>query len=256
VTESGSCIAVSTPLTITVNQNPGTPSISPVGPTTFCEGGSVNFTAPTGYSYAWSTGETTQSINVSQTGNYTLTITDVNSCSAVSTATAVTVNTLPVVLLSGNADTVCSNTGIINLTGESPSGGTFSGTGVNGNSFNPSTAGIGNQIVTYSFTDNNGCINTASETIQVVTCTGINELTDEQLTVMPNPSSGIFTIEFNNAANGRWIEVMDMSGKLVYESAIANAVTPIELGLISSGCYLLEIKTGTSTTHRKLLIEK
>lgn len=51
---------------------------------------------------------------------------------------------------------VCLNAPIFNLVA-TPAGGTFSGIGVTGNNFNPATAGIGNHIVTYNFTDNNNC---------------------------------------------------------------------------------------------------
>ncbi|HPN71196.1 MAG TPA: hypothetical protein PLZ32_16820, partial [Saprospiraceae bacterium] len=42
--------------------------------------------------------------------------------------------------------------------------GTFSGVGVTGNSFDPS---VGTQIISYAFTDVNGCNNSASTTITV-----------------------------------------------------------------------------------------
>ncbi len=74
----------------------GTATITPDGPTTFCAGGSVTLTASTGESYLWSTSETTQSIVVSTTGSYTVAVTDAG-CTTTSTATEVTVNSLPTV---------------------------------------------------------------------------------------------------------------------------------------------------------------
>ena len=59
------------------------------------------------------------------------------------------------------------------LGGGSPSGGVYSGTGVmddaNGMtySFDPSTAGAGTHTITYTYTDGNGCVNTASDDIAV-----------------------------------------------------------------------------------------
>jgi gliding motility-associated-like protein len=47
----------------------------------------------------------------------------------------------------------------------SPAGGTYSGTAVSGNQFNPAT--LGSYIVTYSYTDANGCSNTIDRTILV-----------------------------------------------------------------------------------------
>ena len=74
-----------------------TPTITASGPTTFCTGGSVTLTSSAGTSYLWSNGATTQSINITEAGSYTVRLTDVSGClSAVSVATIVTVNALPV----------------------------------------------------------------------------------------------------------------------------------------------------------------
>ena len=45
------------------------------GSTTFCQGGSVSLTANSGTAYQWSTGATTQAINVTTAGTYTVTVT-------------------------------------------------------------------------------------------------------------------------------------------------------------------------------------
>lgn len=57
----------------------------------------------------------------------------------------------------------------INLTG-SPAGGTFSGTGIIFNAFNPSLAGAGIHTITYTYTEN-GCTYTASQNIFVFNIT-------------------------------------------------------------------------------------
>jgi hypothetical protein len=68
-----------------------TPTITPDGPTTFCEGSSVILTSSPGAAYQWSNGATTQSITVTTTGNYTVTLTDAEGCSATSDVMGVTV---------------------------------------------------------------------------------------------------------------------------------------------------------------------
>ena len=54
------------------------------GTPAFCPGGSTTLTGPNGYSYSWSNGQTTQSINVSSAALYTLTIADNHGCTATS----------------------------------------------------------------------------------------------------------------------------------------------------------------------------
>ncbi len=51
----------------------------------FCEGETVLLTAETAASYEWSTGETTQTINATQAGIYTVTVTNTVGCSAIKT---------------------------------------------------------------------------------------------------------------------------------------------------------------------------
>ncbi|MBK6988164.1 MAG: T9SS type A sorting domain-containing protein [Bacteroidetes bacterium] len=62
---------------------------------------------------------------------------------------------------------VCQTASAVTLSGGSPSGGTYSGTGVTGNSFDPATSGVGTFAITYSYTNANGCSSTAQSTMVV-----------------------------------------------------------------------------------------
>lgn len=102
ITDEG-CAGDSDPTQVTVNPLP-TPTVTPVGSTTFCDGGSVTLTTGSYASYLWSTGETTQTIVVTTSGNYSVTVTNGNSCEGTSADLSVTVNDLPepTVSLSGD----------------------------------------------------------------------------------------------------------------------------------------------------------
>jgi len=65
------CVSVSTPLFVTTNPD-ATPSIFINSPITFCEGGTVTLMASEADSYLWNTGETTQFIEASEEGEYTV----------------------------------------------------------------------------------------------------------------------------------------------------------------------------------------
>lgn len=92
--------------------------------------------------------------------------TDTSGCTSSDTS-FVTVNAGTAITMPGYSP-VCLNAAPISLLGPSPSGGVFSGTGVSGTLFNPSIAGVGNRSITYTFTAGNGCVNTATSTIQVL----------------------------------------------------------------------------------------
>ncbi|MCS7035464.1 MAG: HYR domain-containing protein, partial [Saprospiraceae bacterium] len=63
--------------------------------------------------------------------------------------------------------TVCQDDAPFALTGGSPSGGTYSGPGVSGGTFDPSAAGVGTHTITYTYTDVNGCTSSCTFTITV-----------------------------------------------------------------------------------------
>jgi hypothetical protein len=145
-----------------------TATITPQSSTTFCQGSNVVLQASSGSSYSWSNGETTQSITVAQGNTYTVTVTDNNGCTA-SANQVVTVNPIPSINFSLPA--FISNTVNNFSLNATPSGGTFSGTGVNGNIFDASQAGLGNKTISYSVTVNN-CSNNATANTIVYDTTG------------------------------------------------------------------------------------
>ena len=88
----------------------------------------------------------------------------------------------PTVSLTAANDSACVNQTALSLTGL-PSGGTYSGTGVTGSTFNPSVAGLGPKVITYTYSDANNCSNTATTTVLVDACVGVDELVGVTVTV-------------------------------------------------------------------------
>ena len=94
-------------MTITVNALPANPTIAANGPTTFCTGGSVNLTSSASNGNLWSTNATTATISVTTSGSYTVTVTDVNGCSSVSTPISVNVSSAPAPTINASATQAC-----------------------------------------------------------------------------------------------------------------------------------------------------
>ncbi|MCX6271729.1 MAG: T9SS type A sorting domain-containing protein, partial [Bacteroidetes bacterium] len=85
-------------------------------------------------------------------------------------ANSITVVALPVITWNAAPVALCENAAPLNLTTLiiAPAGGTFSGDGITGNNFNPTTAGVGNHVITYTYTNTvTGCTNFATKTITV-----------------------------------------------------------------------------------------
>ncbi len=90
------------------------------------------------------------------------------SVPAPTNAAVLTVNALPVVTWNNVLSDLCSNTTSYTLSGGSPAGGVYSGAGVSGTNFNAVNAGGANTYtLTYTYTNANGCVNSATNTIKV-----------------------------------------------------------------------------------------
>jgi putative Ig domain-containing protein len=123
---------------VVVNAIPVTPTITPGGPTTFCQGGSVTLTSSSATGNQWSVngvpigGATAQTYNATTSGNYTVVATDGNGCSSAPSApVSVTVVATPATPPASNGgpyvagDTIALSTPFV-------SGATYSWTGPNG----------------------------------------------------------------------------------------------------------------------------
>ena len=94
-TTSGSCVGTSSPLIVTVTSAPPIPVITANGPLDICDGTDITLTSSSSNGYLWSNGETTQSIIVSTTGNYSVRVYSGLSCSSESVESAVVVHSIP-----------------------------------------------------------------------------------------------------------------------------------------------------------------
>jgi hypothetical protein len=156
VTDGNGCTATSSPTVVTVNTP--APVITASGPTTFCQGGSVNLTSTSASSYLWSNGATTQTINVTSSGSYSVIITNAIGCQNTSVATVVTVNPLPAVpVITANGSTILCSGGSVKLTSSAGSSSVWS-TGTTKAFINVSSAGS----YTASITNANGCTSTST----------------------------------------------------------------------------------------------
>jgi hypothetical protein len=139
-------------------------------------------------------------LTASNTGEYYVVCTNTNGCSSTSANIVVVNKPLPEVLLN-NIQSLCTNDEPVLLEG-TPAGGVYSGNGVNNNLFYPSV-GAGQYDVTYTYTDNSGCSNSASVTVNVLplpVLTFINlpdtvcsDVMSEQITLQAEPSGGTFS---------------------------------------------------------------
>lgn len=221
VTNSGGCQASASSVAIVVNPVPSVPIITANGATTFCQGGSVTLTSTAGLStYHWSNSATTQAINVSAGGSYSVTVTNAAGCSAVSLATTVIVNPLPTPTISGST-TICLGASSLLDAGAGYNAYLWS-TGATTQTISASTAGIYSVTVTNS----NGCTGVSS----------ITETVGNALSLSISNSDSIFACQGNSVlldagtgfstylwSNGETTHSVSVSTEADYSVTVTNA---------------------------------
>lgn len=276
VTDNKGCVAAST-LSVTVNANP-TAAISP-NPAATCAGMALSMngnpaggTAP--YTHAWTgagSGSLSSTITATPTftngtaGSYSLTytVTDNKGCVASSTL-IVTVNANPAAAISPNPANACAGVGLA-MNGN-PSGGSgtytthaWSGAGAaslsSASVVNPTftNAAAGTYALTYTVTDNKGCIGSSSLSVTVnanptaaispnpaVTCSGV------ALSMNGNPAGG--TVPYTHTWTGAG------SGSLSSTSIVAPVFTNGTAGSYSLTYTVTDSKGCTGASNLSVTV--
>ncbi len=198
---------------------------------------------------SWTGSSTTDSITATAAATSgVISVTATNGCGTSNPSTLNVVgNAIPIVTVSAFG-TVCHNLTTFTLSGGSPAGGTYGGTAVNSNLFDPSVAGLGNHFITYTVT-NGACIRSDSATITVVNCTGINSISvNNNIDIYPNPTSNEFTISIGNAQtslgnNQLIMEMVDVLGKQVIQSTLLDLSkdNKINIEQLNTGIYFVRL---------------
>jgi hypothetical protein len=96
----------------------------------------------------------------------------------------------------------------------------------------------------------------ASVTVVVNTCTGIDELTENQIRLFPNPSEGNVTITLNSGSlsESYSVEIYDAIGKLVASHKLNNE-TNINIANLDGGVYLFKIKKNNTLIKTSQIIK-
>jgi hypothetical protein len=154
----------------------------------------------------------------------------------------------PTVTASASSSSVCADDANVTLTG-SPAGGTFTGTSVTGNQFDPSI-GAGSYSIVYNFTDANGCSGADTVTVAVSACVGIAENNGNGFTMYPNPTTGLlnFTLNVNST-----VEVFDVLGNVVASKQFNSGNATLDLSNQPNGVYFVRVNGANA---QRLVIQK
>ncbi len=108
---------------------------------------------------------------------------------------------------------------------------------------------------------NGPCADSVVHQVAVIT-TGVNQLTMDngELTIYPNPTSGVFTVSSSKFQVSS-LRVVNVLGECVYQSEIhastgsASAKSEIDLSAEGKGIYFVEVKTNDGVMMRKVVVQ-
>ncbi len=237
--------------------------------TEFCAGGQVQFTDQsqgtiTDWNWAFPGGDPETSsaqnplVTYAQPGTFDVSLTASNGSNTetITYEGFIEVHALPEVQFDAIGD-MCINWPAYQLTEGSPAGGTYSGPGVDNGWFTPEVAGLGTHTITYTYTDEFGCMDMAEQNVYVDACTGIGETAAKSL-VRPNPSDGNFEISFAVPLQNAHIRIVNAMGQIVDEmkdvDAAKGSAVSVHLADAGPGLYLL-IVDGSGLQPVRIMIE-
>jgi len=223
------------------------PTVSVIGQSKVCYGDSITIEAQDGFdTYSWNNGASTRSIvlkDVSQSGEYTVSVQDNNGCHASSNSVTVSVLRIPVKPnITVKSDTLRSSAlgGITIFQWFKKNGALVEIPGATDREYKVLQNGeyvvrIGNDDGCFTFSD-------------PVAITDINVGVDEdlnagyQMLASPNPFDAELTVNLPRVSGGR-IEVINLRGEVVYSMTIEGGVrlARIPTSQLSAATYLVRL---------------
>ncbi len=248
------CESTSAPVQVIVNTVIA-PFIVPSGDTEFCQGESVSLSVEPGpyTSILWTSGSTTPSIVVTQTGDYGVTVIDANGClDSTLAGSPIFIEVWdPQPIAQQQGDSVVVTNGPFNsyqwyLNGAPVPGATSS-------VYEPAVSG--NYLC--EVTDENGCIGTSFNV--EFTFTGIVDLESiYHIEVYPNPTdaSVFVNIVFDTQLDAVF-ELRDMTGRSVMNDKslfnVSSTIQEFDLTNVSAGMYYMNIRTAAGLLVKPII---
>ena len=82
----------------------------------------------------------------------------------------------------------------------------------------------------------------------------VNEVTlSDKIKVFPNPTNDKFTIAFDNSKENYKIEILNITGQVVFNKQLTNSVEQVDLYGQSAGVYFVKLQTKNNTVVKKII---
>lgn len=231
------------------------PTLDVSGPLEFCAGDTTVISALPGYSYLWSTGDTTQSLYVVATGDYFVTLTDSFGGQINSDTINILVHIPVQPTLTVNGDTLTSSAADAYqwyLDGMPIVGETT-----------PTYVAMVNGIYQVETFDSFGCSSLSeADTLTTVGISKPDDLNSKAI-LFPNPASTESILSVTTLVNGIFkVTLTNSIGQIknvVYENRISaneSLRIPVSAESLEKGVYILKLENENKSAYLKLLIMK
>ncbi len=229
--------------------------LAPVNDTiSMCPGDTLTLTSSKAPNYSWTTGDTTQSISISQPGNYSVSISTANCYAASSVITVVTDTVLSVPQIGQNGNVLNSSVTNLNFIYEWFLNGS-SIPGSNNPSLTVSTGGCYQLLIT-----NPGGCSFWSDTV-CMSFTGIANSNPQTFacSINPNPVTGNARIVFENSNRDLFnLVIVDITGKIMLSASTHDDAIVLMNPGFPAGVYYAELENDATKVkaRTKFIVQK
>jgi hypothetical protein len=245
-----------------------TPCVPPTTPTnatstsnqTSCAGATTTLAVNSTYSVNWFATNTSTTIigngtsfitNTLSAGNYTFYAAAQSTCSSSSRIPiTVTVSPLPSLTVSGTPSICSGQVATLSVSGANTYSWSTSQTATM-ITVSPSST----TIYSVSGTSTQGCKNTATLSVNVVTCTSLpfNNSSLVEFNLFPNPAKTAIQITSNPGK--KKMQIIDMTGKIVYEKETQEVDSSIDVSTLPKGIYIFMMIQNDVKYSERLVID-
>jgi len=260
LSDNKGCTSESDTINVIVNPLPDT-SITVVGSLDLCPGDTVTLTAASGMAdYFWSTGSNFQSIDITQSGLYRVTLVSTDGCVDTSSYFQSVLHPLPIVSsIIGDTTGVTPMQNYVYVVSQN-SGSTYTWSITNG----VIVSGQGTNVVTVMWSQaSNGTLSVIesngycedSTGVAISTTFGISDMPINPMLIYPNPSSGLFKVEMTYTEPVQ-VKIFNGQGRLITVMNFEEVEFVIDLSDYPPGVYNAVFETQNSTEAYRLIIVK
>jgi hypothetical protein len=128
----------------------------------------------------------------------------------------------------------------------------LNGTAISGaNSQTFTATQIGNYTVSYSLIEVPACV--SNSLVFNLNTLGIDEYNSNAISVYPNPSNGILNFSSNAILENITVQIVDISGRIVFTNSNFNSNETINISFLKSGIYIVKVNHEGKTFSQKII---